>query len=347
MNAQDINRDRFLTLDAFRGMAALGVVLAHFTYLYDVWYGHSFDYINLVYGGRGVELFFILSGFVIFFTVQNVKSPKEFLIRRFIRLYPTYWACLILTFTIVSVFGLPRLEVTWKEALIGLTMIPQVFGAPKVDNSYWTLVPEFFFYLTIAAVAWAGWIKKIEHLGIVWLLLSLVNTQVYHIRFVGLFLNLDYTCYFYSGILFFLLKQHPKNSYLWAQQIVCIGIGVFLKPDIAIAERLVIAFIYLAYILFLFDKLQFLQKRPLIYLGRISFAWYLIHQHVGYVIINALKPYVQNHLILVPPIIVTLLMAHFVTFRIEKPVMKWLKTKLLNSYLDNKKGTTINTPTPA
>ena len=346
MNAQDIQRDRFFTLDAFRGMAALGVVLAHFTHIYDLLYGHTFRNVNLVYGARGVELFFILSGFVIFFTIQNVKSPREFLIRRFIRLYPAYWICLIITFTTVSIFGLPKMEVNWKEALVGLTMIQQLFGIPPVDKSYWTLVPEFFFYLTIAAVAWAGWIKKIEHLGIVWLLLSLVHTQVYHIRFVGLFLNLDYTCYFYSGILFFLLKQNPKNSYLWVQQIVCIAIGVFLKPDIAIAERLVIAFIYLAYILFLFDKLKFLQKRPLIYLGRISFAWYLIHQHIGYVIINALKPYIQNHLIFIPPILITLLIAHFITFNIEKPAMKWLKERLLSRRKENKNDISNTTATP-
>jgi peptidoglycan/LPS O-acetylase OafA/YrhL len=102
-----------------------------------------------------------------------------------------------------------------------------------------------------------------------------------------------------------------------------------LKPEIAMEERIIIASIYMAYILFLFDKLQFLQKRPLIYLGKISFAWYLIHQHVGYVIINALKPYVQNHWILVPPILITLALAHFVTFYVEIPSMKYLKNSLL------------------
>ena len=81
---------RIYELDAFRGIAAMAVVLYH----YSTRYNEIFDvtsFLNFSFGWMGVPLFFILSGFVITLSVNRCKSPFEFLYRRFIRLYPTYW----------------------------------------------------------------------------------------------------------------------------------------------------------------------------------------------------------------------------------------------------------------
>ena len=56
---------RILELDALRAMAALNLVLFHFTYLYAVKFGYSSSLgFEWPYGAYGVEMFFILSGFV-------------------------------------------------------------------------------------------------------------------------------------------------------------------------------------------------------------------------------------------------------------------------------------------
>lgn len=322
-------KERFFPLDALRGIAALGVVLSHYTYLYDKYYGYDFEYLNFKLGGRGVELFFILSGFVIFYTIENVKSGKEFLIRRFIRLYPTYWICLIITFVTVLVFGLEGLEVTSMDAFIGLTMLQQLFKVPPVDRSYWTLVPEFFFYISIFLLAISRQIKSINLFGILLLGLSIIHVHVQHIKYLGLFLNLDYICYFFAGIVFYQIKTGKKSFFYWILIVVCCIVAISSKNEPALI--IVIIFIYIIFSLFSVGKLDFLTWKPLLILGNVSYAWYLLHQNIGYVIINLIKPYFSSMLVIIPPILITLGVSFLVTYWIEKPIMKYLKVKLIKT----------------
>jgi len=320
---------RFLPLDSLRGIAALGVVLSHYTYLYDKYYGYEFTYLNFKLGGRGVELFFILSGFVIFYTIENVKSGKEFLIRRFIRLYPTYWACLTITFVTVAIFGLDGLEVSTVDAIIGLSMVQQIFKVPPVDRSYWTLIPEFFFYISIFLLAITHQIKNINLYGIILLCLSFVHIHLYHIKYLGLLFNLDYICYFFAGIVFYQIKTGKKSIIYWILISLCCFVAISSKDDPALIIAIIL--IYLIFSLFSIGRLDFLTWKPLLLLGNISYAWYLLHQNIGYVIINLLKPYFSSMLIIIPPILITLGIAILVTYWIEKPIMKYLKMKLLKT----------------
>ena len=80
---------RINELDTFRGIAAMAVLLYHYTSRYNEFFD-STSVLSFSYGWMGVPLFFMLSGFVITLTVNRCKSPFDFLYRRFIRLYPTY-----------------------------------------------------------------------------------------------------------------------------------------------------------------------------------------------------------------------------------------------------------------
>lgn len=322
-------KSRLSELDAIRGIAILAVVLSHYTHLYDRYYGHDFNFISFkIFGLLGVELFFILSGFVIFFSIEGQKSAKTFLIKRFIRLYPTYWICVTITFTLVLYFGLDGLEVSWNDALINLTMFQQLFGASLVDRSYWTLIPELFFYLTVAGLLITGFIENIRILGPFWMLLAVIHTQLYHIRFVGLFLNLDYAWFFYSGILIYQLRKDQKNLMLWVQLLFCIIMAtLFSEADSATAIGTV--GIFSIFVLFHFQKMGFLQIKLFIFLGKISYAWYLLHQNVGYIIINLLKPYISGQLIIIIPTVSTAIMAYLVTNYFEKYVLTYLKNRLV------------------
>ena len=80
-------------LDALRGMAAMAVVVFHYTtrarnngvQLFDFEIGHY-----------GVQLFFCVSGFVIYWTLERSKTLMDFAVSRFSRLYPAYWAAIAL-----------------------------------------------------------------------------------------------------------------------------------------------------------------------------------------------------------------------------------------------------------
>ena len=135
---------RLIQLDIFRGIACLMVLLFHYTTQYSKIFKNqeTIQLFDFKYGGLGVDLFFIISGFVIFMSINRNISPFQFLIKRFVRLYPTFWICVSITFCIVHFSELIQYKRSFLDFIVNLTMVPDVFGVPKVDGVYWSLLPE-------------------------------------------------------------------------------------------------------------------------------------------------------------------------------------------------------------
>ena len=138
---------RYSELDAIRGIAALMVVIFHYSIRYGELYGYAVaPAFGFEWGRYGVQLFFIVSGFVIFLTLDKKPHTADFIISRFSRLYPAYWVAVVITFSFVYFFPLPGREVDIKTAIINLTMVQQWVGVANVDGVYWTLSLELSFY---------------------------------------------------------------------------------------------------------------------------------------------------------------------------------------------------------
>jgi exopolysaccharide production protein ExoZ len=110
--------------------------------------------LTLSYGGRGVDLFFVISGFIIFYTAQNpALTPGAFLRRRIERIVPLYFF-VILTFTLLAL-TLPAVFATpgWytpRHILKSLAFISFTDGEPPVVAVGWSLEYEMYFYLAVA-----------------------------------------------------------------------------------------------------------------------------------------------------------------------------------------------------
>jgi len=125
------NKNRLTSLDALRGIAALGVVLYHFTSLFAIKF--SYTELSAIFpsgyshlGRYGVELFFIISGFVISMSIENSNNVYRFFVSRFSRLFPTFWAAVFISSVFIWAFnGQFDLVVFLKN----LTMIPNFIGA--------------------------------------------------------------------------------------------------------------------------------------------------------------------------------------------------------------------------
>src|SRR5688572_16252904 len=101
-------RERLPGLDVLRGLAAVAVLAFHYTTRFGDIFGHPVAPAFLVpWGVRGVEVFFVVSGFAIELSLERTSSAKDFLVSRAVRLYPTFWAALAVTLVVVGVFGLP------------------------------------------------------------------------------------------------------------------------------------------------------------------------------------------------------------------------------------------------
>src|SRR5690606_40041197 len=103
----------------------------------------------------GVDLFFLISGFVVLMSSWG-RTPRAFAVSRLARLYPAYWLAVALTALVTVTLGRDMFEVSPFQVLVNLTMFQSVIDVPNVDVVYWTLWAEMRFYFLILAFAWLG-----------------------------------------------------------------------------------------------------------------------------------------------------------------------------------------------
>ena len=163
--AQKPRISRLVEIDALRGVAALAVVLFHYTARFDELFGHRPPPAISFSGGHyGVNLFFIISGFVIFMTLEKTSKPMDFVVSRFSRLFPAYWTAIVLTFLLTHLLGLPGKLVDLATAFGNLVMIHGLlFRIPHVDGVYWTLEVELLFYCGMLGLFCLRRLGKVHH----------------------------------------------------------------------------------------------------------------------------------------------------------------------------------------
>lgn len=146
-------KSRIRTLDLLRFIAALGVLGYHYFYRgikTGKVEGLGFqDEVFFQYGYLGVNLFFIISGFVIFLSLNRYQNALTFIKNRVIRLFPTYILSLCIT---LSVFFLVLNEVPFdmKTLVSNFFMINWIFKLKSIDGVYWSLHIEWIFYFLMA-----------------------------------------------------------------------------------------------------------------------------------------------------------------------------------------------------
>jgi len=85
-------------------------------------------------GMFGVQLFFMISGFVILMSAQSADKSGDFAISRVTRLYPAYWVALILSLVVSLVFTVPHEPMTWTDRLLNFSKVQRWFVVPNVDD---------------------------------------------------------------------------------------------------------------------------------------------------------------------------------------------------------------------
>ncbi|MGH8000709.1 MAG: acyltransferase family protein [Brasilonema sp.] len=146
---------RLNLIQVFRGLAAVLVVFAHTDLIYNQNFNQDFLFKITTFGGSGVDFFFVLSGFIMFYIHQKDIGHQNklgiFLFKRFTRVYPLYWV--ILTSKIVASFLFSDSsnikEISIGELIKAFLLFPQDRGI--LSSSFlgvsWTLSFEIFFYL--------------------------------------------------------------------------------------------------------------------------------------------------------------------------------------------------------
>lgn len=322
---------RYLELDALRGIAALAVVLFHFTSRYfDFFPQTEMPAFKFMDGGYGVNLFFVISGFVISFSAQSKNNALSFLKGRIIRLYPLYWVSLTITFTLLFIFPLTGLTVDGLTFLVNFTMFQKFIGFDNVDGAYWTLAIEWLFYGIIIAMLLVKSFSKIYLF--VWFMI-VANIALVAANFIleqpivlpsKLALIFDSMAYFACGVSFYLYKKLQKNLYIATAFFVILLNHLHAIEGILILDLVILV----TFLLFTTDNLKWLAVKPLVYLGNLSYALYLIHQNVGYIIIYHTIEQLGPNLSIVLAIISMMALAHIINVLTDKFITPLVKKTL-------------------
>ena len=334
----------FTGLDILRFLAALGVVNFHyFLGLTDKlsWYR---------YGNLGVQLFFMISGFVIAQSVAHA-SLKTFAIGRFIRLFPIFWILCSVTyiFTLLMPNGVP---VSFPEYLISMTMLGDKLSAALgyggiVDPSYWTLAVELIFYTAIGIfVALFSW-KNIRYFLWGWLFVSALSFLCsLDQTFLAKLLLVRHASYFILGVTLMLIltdtssvRQKAIDKLLFIVTLVystCISF-VALPPyfipnkldDILIAAMHPVLFALMCIFIYI-SRYITNQKHIRIYaaIGGMTYPLYLLHQTIGRTLLDYFKDY-ATHITRGMILMLVMILISYVVYVYDKKIRGYLTKKLL------------------
>jgi peptidoglycan/LPS O-acetylase OafA/YrhL len=328
--------NRLLELDCLRGIAALSVVLFHFTFGYDN--GNrilDLSKFYFTYGHMGVQLFFIISGFVIIMTLSKTENIYDFMISRFSRLYPAYWVCILLTITITTLISPPVHIYSLNQVIFNFTMFQQAFFIKDIDGAYWTLFVELSFYLVMAVIFKINQIKNIYSISIIWLSLCLFFYffDIPFGNYIKVLLLLRYAPLFISGIGYYFLWKNNKVSYLI---LIIFSLGtqliIFQENKPGKIEIGILLLIYFTMYLFVKGKLKFIIYKPILFIGTISYPLYLIHEEVGSTIIFWLKNVLDFQIFYLPiTISLVVYMAFLIHTFVEMPCLNLFRSYFIKT----------------
>ena len=300
---------RLLPMEGVRGLAIILVFFVHYHAIFGAYARRgslvhaASDFMGLI-GNTGVDLFFVLSGFLIYGAALRTSTGYvAFMRRRVERIYPTFLAVLALYVALSMV--MPRhsklpdgVGPAFLYVLANVALLPGLFSITPIISVAWSLSYEMFFYLSVPIIvgaarlrAWSRGARLALWLGfaIAWLAGNAAGL-VSHPRFVmfatGVLLyELSDARWFVSRLgrageipaLVVFLVSLPSMYVLRHQYSSTPGDGAFLGP-IQVTILCVGFFCFVAYCIF-FDGLlaRAFSWTPLRWLGNMSYSYYLLH----------------------------------------------------------------------
>jgi peptidoglycan/LPS O-acetylase OafA/YrhL len=255
-------------------------------------------------GPFGVALFFLISGFVIPFSLQH-NSVKSFLVARLYRIYPTYLACLgigLLAVWLATFYWESAMGVSFPRLMKNALLIHNLSGTDSLDGVNWTLAIEMKFYL-VAALAASALLRPRPLVlagivaGIVGLNLLLPVLQAYprlHLYRIasGMSHDLNFIIFMLMGTLFYQHYRELLSTRALAAGLVLLS-AAFAGAWLLGEERGAFPIIgkYYYYALGVFSVAYVYRARfravPLLdFLADISYPLYVVHPLLGYTLLK-------------------------------------------------------------
>lgn len=315
--------------------------------------GKTISYL-IAQGAVGVNVFFILSGFILFYNYHDKKvNFVEFILKRLAKIYPVYLAGFVICFFVVWFMHIKEenfFEVMMMNLLLVQSYLPK-FSMQWYGGGSWSISTEFFFYLCFPLL--------------LYFILKLSKTQVF------IFLVFSFFCTFFTGILFNLQMIEAKLSYtfppsrIWEFIIGMLTAALVIKHKVTINNLLILVVLLFSIFYFFYighellgyviqniivvplmitilisvatrkkHILSFLGTRFFEYLGKISYSFYIIQipimilleKNIGFKIYNT---FITFGIIFFANLLGAMILYHF----IESPFHQYLNKKIKHIFI--------------
>ncbi len=294
-----------------------------------------------------VSYFFILSGFVMIIAYGNKTSIdfRDYIKRRFARLYPVYFLAIVALFLC---FLMKQQPIDYTGLFLNIFMIQSWFPgyALSFNTPAWSLAIELFFYLSFPLL-FNYFYKKytLKKIAILILLFFIISQIALHVLFYSSFYegypskSHDFVFYFpmmhFNAFLIgnlaglFFIKGIQKKNYDWPIIGLIVLTGILLKLNTGIIfHNGMLAIVFVPLIILISSNNGVLtrisKKKTLVFLGQISYGIYILQKPV-YIAVSGVFNYlhVENLVLLFYSSLATLILCAAISYTyIEKPLRK-------------------------
>jgi exopolysaccharide production protein ExoZ len=339
------NTDTIPGIQALRGLAAILVLIHHVLEESQPLFDGHIPARPVLFGACGVDLFFVISGFIMYHVNRNRfvsnAAPRDFFVRRVIRIVPLYWLCTLVIVLLHGVGLYASKVITWGSVAASLLFVP----TPDIVLGVgWTLNYEMYFYALFAIWLWLG----TQRSGVIGILVSLLlvigASHALQPGAIQYFLANPIALEFGYGVLLgvaFDRNWLPRRVFYWALPagLAGLALGTWYGPSIGTMAltpdiRFVFWGVPAAFILMAVLAANSRFGRAggvLVGLGNASYSLYLTHALVMTAYASFLKTGmatgVPRAALMLMPVVVSLVIA-LLTYRlIEHPANEWLKAR--------------------
>ncbi|MBN0044384.1 acyltransferase [Streptomyces actuosus] len=254
------------------------------------------------YGSLGVQIFFVISGFVICMSGWG-RPLRSFFASRAARLLPAYWAAIVLVTVVMALPFLSFATVSPTETLLNFSMLQLPLGAHRVLGVCWTLWAEVRFYVLFAlCIVLPGADRRRVVMFCACWTLAVAMAGGLHQPVLDELVMPEYAPFFIGGVGLYLVHRDRTDPYAWGIVAVNWLIGQYVavqthwhppQPDqfsyrSAYGIILVVTLGFLAVAAIGLGWLDWANWRWLTVAGALTYPFYLVHEHLGWVVVQGL-----------------------------------------------------------
>jgi peptidoglycan/LPS O-acetylase OafA/YrhL len=306
------------SIDLLRGVASLSVALYHLVHERPEHFD-AFPWLLRVtnYGHFGVEIFFVISGFVIPYALHHagytLRSFGTFMLKRLARLEPPYLVSILICIAI-AVICQQAFPFSWQQLALHLAYLNTFFHYKWLNAVYWTLAIEFQYYILIGLLfpvlmrTYGAIIMGLVGCALAWLVRD--HTLVFvHFPF------------FFLGMVLFQLKIRKLSSGRGATLMLLSAITIFFIHDFM--------YVLCGLSTLMVMVLPVRGHRAWMFFGGISYSLYLLHAPLSEVGMRFIAGFGTSDsvmaLALLPCMVALIALSWMYRIAIEAPAHRWSK----------------------